>query len=398
MATKLSVGQVNYTNNNGDEMVLELNPQYMALALGDDSVETPDFIKEVNGEVDNPHSLSVAIKLLFGDKLPPDILDYFGKVNPKKKSLHKNPLTFSEVLEVIQASAQLSNNMKDWKIDNSIWKTLKGNPEGSAFTTQEISDIAYLTKEHYAIVAVPTGFYYYSTLVNLHDIVDFCNLENSLPANVWEYWWTSAAISIWVVYEGLGLGGLNKPALALHSYISEYSRRGLVELDEDHPDAELLAQLESYEFIYTKWVNLMKSEGIKIELCENRVVFDTILWLAHLRAIGQKTARGKELSDYQKGYTFGDLNIDHNLLLSSVAVVMRDSAKGRMNLETEQDNQEMTGCLNYLFTEQQEFVEAVTEQATDNPSTCSLGVIMLKDMLYYQQQFTRLRLAEKAND
>jgi hypothetical protein len=397
-ANKLSIGQVNYTNNNGDNMILELNSGYMALAMGGLYTETPNFIKQVNGEVDNPHPLTVALQVLFGDKLPPDILDYFGKVSPKKKTLHKNPLTFSEVLEVIQASTKLSNEMKDWKIDNSIWKTLKGNPEGSAFTTQEISQIAYLTKEHYAIVAVPSGFYYYSTLVNLHDIVDFCNLENSLPANVWEYWWTSAAISIWVIYEGLGLGGLNKPALQLHSYISEFSRRGLVELDEDHPDAVLLAEIGSYELIYSKWVALLKSEGIKLELCENRVVFDTVLWLAHLRAISQKTSRGNELSKYQNEFTFGDLDIDHNLLLSSVAVVMRDSAKGRMNLETEQDNQEMAGCLQYLFNEQPEFVEAVTEQATDSPANCSLGILMLKDQLYYQQQFTRLRLAEKAND
>ena len=410
-ASKLSLGQTLYTV--GDEkMVLELKPEYMAIAMGGLSNETPSFIKEVNGDVDNPHPLSVALKVLFGDKLPPDILDYFGKVNPKKKTLHKNPLTFTEVLEVVQASTQFSNEKKDWKIDNSIWKTLKGSPEGSAFTTDEISQIAYLTKEHYAIVAVPTGFYYYSTLVNLADIVEFAQMEQLLPADVWEYWWTSAAISIWVIYEGLGLGGLNRPALALHSYIGEFSRRGLVEMDENHIYAnsltkvgedyvthlDLCSELGSYDFIFHLWKELMASEGIKVELCENKVVFDTVMWLAHLRGYGQKLKAGNELSKYQTEYSFGDLDCSYNMLLASVATVMRDSAKGRMNLETAEENDEMAGCLKYLSTEQPDFVEAVIDWGTNNPGDCSLGVIMLKDMLYYQQEFTRLRLQEKGKE
>jgi hypothetical protein len=394
MSTKLSIGQVNYTNNNGDNMILELNSDYMAIAMGRLATETPAFIKQVNGESENPHPLTVAIKLLFGDKLPPDIVDYFGKVNPKKKSLHKNPLTFSEVLDLIQNSVQFNNNKSSWKIDNSIWKTLKGNPEGSAFTIDEISETAFRTKEHYAIVAVPTGFYYYSTLVNLHDIVEFLNLEESLPEGVWENWWTSAAISIWVIYEGLGLGGLNRAALELHSYISEFSRRGLVELPEDHPDADLLAKLDSYDFIYSKWVACMKSEGIKIELCQNKTVFDTVMWLAHLRGYSQKLIKGNPFSDYQKGYSFGNLDSDYCTMLTAIATVMRDSAKGRMNLNAE-DTDESAGCLKYLLTEQPEVVEAIVEAATNTPGQCSLGVIMLKDMIYYQQEFTRLRLQEK---
>ena len=396
-ASKLSLGQTK-TTIKGDEVLLELKPDYMAIAMGAFSNETPNFIKEVNGEIDNPHPLTDALKVLFGDKLPPDILDYFGKVNPKKKTLHKNPLTFTEVLDVVQSSVQISNNKADWKIDNSIWKTLKGNPEGSAFTTDEISQIAYLTKEHYAIVAVPTGFYYYSTLVNLADIVEFAQMEQLLPADVWEYWWTSAAISIWVIYEGLGLGGLNRGALALHSYIGEFSRRGTLELEDDHPHAELLAELGAYDFIFHLWKELMASESIQPDLCENKVVFDTIMWLAHLRGYGQKIKSGGELSKYQTEYSFGDLDCSYNMLLASVATVMRDSAKGRMNLETAEENDEMAGCLKYLSTEQSDFVEAIVDWGTNNPGDCSLGVIMLKDMLYYQQEFTRLRIQEKGKE
>lgn len=394
---KLSLGQSTYVNKDGDEMVLELNSNYMNLALGKDAVETPSFIKEVNGEVDDPHPLTAAINLLFGDKLPPDIVDYFGKVSPKKKSLHKNPLTFSEVLEVIQASVQFSNNKVDWKVDNGKWKTLKGNPEGSAFTTQEIGEIAYRTKEHYALVAVPTGFYYYSTLVNLYDIVEHLKLDSYLPEGVWENWWKTAAVSIWVVYEGLGLGGLNRPALQLHSYVQEFSRRGFIELDPSHPDAERLALVGAYDLILEKWTACLASESIDL-VDSNKVVFDTILWLAHLRGIAQKLTKGNELSDYQNGYSFGDLDVNHNLTLSSVASLMRDTAKGRMNLSTEEDDETSAGCLQYLLTQQEEVVNTLVSDAKSKPGTTSLGVIMFKDFIYYQSELTKLRLVEKANE
>jgi hypothetical protein len=394
---KLSLGQSTTTNKDGDEMLLELNSDYMALALGKDSVATPNFIKEVNGEVDDPHPLSVAIKLLFGDKLPPDIVDYFGKVSPKKKSLHKNPLTFSEVLEVIQSTVQFSPDKVDWKVDNGKWKTLKGNPEGSAFTTQEIGEIAYRTKEHYALVAVPTGFYYYSTLVNLHDIVEHLEFTNHLPEGVWETWWTSAAVSIWVVYEGLGLGGLNRPALQLHSYVQEFSRRGFIELDPSHPDAERLALVGSYNLILEKWTACLASESIDLG-DSNKIVFDTILWLAHLRGIAQKLTKGNELSDYQNGYIFGDLDVNYNLTLASIASLMRDTAKGRMNLSTEEDNETSAGCLKYLLDNQEEVVSKLVSDAKSKPGTTPLGVIMFKDFVYYQSELTKLRLVEIAND
>jgi hypothetical protein len=405
-SNKLSLGQVNYTNDKGVDMTLELNSNYMALALGKDAGETPSFIKQVNGEVDDPHPLTVAIKLLFGDRLPPDILDYFGKVSPKKKSLHKNPLTFSEVLEVIQKSTQFSNEKANWKIDNSIWKTLKGNPEGSAFTVEEIGEIAYRTKEHYAIVAVPSGFYYYSTLVNLHDIISFLELETKLPEGVWEYWWTSAAISIWVIYEGLGLGGLNRPALQLHAYISEFSRRGTIELEEDHPDANLLAQIGSYDLIYQKWTACLLAEGIQLNSdcidyqgkSPNEIVLDTVLWLAHLRGYTQKLSKGNELSNYQNEYSFGELDIDYNLTLASIASLMRDSAKGRMNLNTEENEEENAGCLKYLLDYQKPVIDKVVSSAKSTPGFTPLGVIMLKDFIYYQTQLTKLRLIEKQDD
>lgn len=404
---KLSLGQVNYTNDKGNSMILELNSDYMALAMGKDAVETPSFIKQVNGEVDNPHPLTVAIKLLFGDKLPPDIIDYFGKVSPKKKSLHKNPLTFSEVLEVIQKSTQFSNSKSDWKIDNSIWKALKGNPEGSAFTIQEIGEIAYRTKEHYAIVAVPTGFYYYSTLVNLHDFVEFNNLEDKLPEGVWENWWLSAAISIWIIYEGLGLGGLNRPALQLHAYIQEFSRRGTLELPEDHPDANLLAQVGAYNLIYKKWTGCLKAEGIQLNKdyvdygnskSPNEVVLDTVIWLAHLRGYSQKIAKGNELSQYQSEYSFGELDANYCMMLASVASVMRDTAKGRMNLDTEDDSDESAGCLKYLLSEHKERLDILKQKVKDRPADVPLGIIMLVDFVYYQTQLTKLRLVEKQAD
>ena len=383
---KLSIGQTT-TTQKGEEVLLQLMPNYMALALGNEGDETPEFILQVNGEVENPHPLTVAIKLLFGDNLPPDILDYFGEVKSSKKSLHKDPLKFSEVLELIQHSITISPEICDWKIDNKLWKTLKGNPEGSAFTTQEIGEIATLTKEHYALVSVPTGFYYYSTLVNLFDIVEFLGWEEYLPEEVWESWWISAAISIWVIYEGLGLGGLNKAALKFHSYVSEYSRRGFIEFPEEE-DA-VAYEGESYDILVGCWTELLKSEGIQPSVYENLVILDTVIWLAHLRAIGQKVSKDKELSQYQNDYTFGQLGIGEHLLLASIATVMRDSAKGRMNLEVE-DESEMAGCLKYISS-QEDFVDSLADAL---PKDCSLGVLMLKDMVEYQKHITRLRLAE----
>ena len=77
---------------------------------------------------------------------------------------------------------------------------------------------------------------------------------------------------------------------------------------------------------------------------------------------------------------------------------MRDSAKGRMNLNTEENEEENAGCLKYLLDYQKPVIDKVVSSAKSTPGSTPLGVIMLKDFIYYQTQLTKLRLIEKQDD
>lgn len=390
---KLTLGQTVTTLSNGEEIVLQLKGDYMLMAMGADATTTPNFINEVNGTGKSAHPLTQPIDILYAGATPPDVLDYYKKVSSSKKSLYKNPLKFSEVLDIIQASVVMKGEVEDWKIDNGLWKSMLGNPEGSAFTIEEISAIAYDTREHYAILSVPSGFYYYAALINLEDVMLSTGLMVKIPVECQRDWWVAAITAIWVVYEGVGLGGLNTDAMALHKYLGSVARSGSIHLKQHEPGYEELKMLGTEQFLTNHWRKVLRSQDIDEAICTNDSLLQLVVWLAHLRELGKRVASGRELNDYLSKYSFGDLTTSECVLLACISTIMRDGAKGRMNLEVQEETDEAAGCLKYILEEYPDFTDSI-KIGKDS----LMGLIMLKDMLKYQTAFTKFRLGEIAKD
>lgn len=302
----------------------------------------------------NPHPWMDPVRALFGteDKFP-DILDFFTDVS-KKKSLHQRPLKLSELLDlIIDSYDEISN-----KTNPKDWQRLLGSKdpvEGSAYTTEELNGVAELTKQHYSMVCVPSGFDWAARAINMKPLLQDLGWWEQVPLDLQLVWDMAALLAIWCVYEGLGLGGLNKLALNFHRLMRTYAYKGAIPKTEI-PDelVELWCETggESYEFLQAIWFQLLEGEGVLPEWSHNKDIFELIVFLAGGRELVKAMNNGalyKESGAYLRSITLDGLEPEQTQALAAACQLLRDGAKGRLNLqEIQEKSGEVKGVLFFL--------------------------------------------------
>lgn len=332
---------------------------------------------ETNGGV-NTHPWADPVKALYGSwGNNPDFLDFFKRVG-KKKSLESWALTAQDLIYLVVNSTRVDEATNTPHVHNGEWGVLmegrgmpKGfKPEGSCYSTWELEGIAFDTRKHYALVSVASGFDWAARAVNMKGLVSDMLWDTELPGLCWQLWDTTTLVVMWVVYEGLGLGGLNKKALEWHGLIRQYCRKGSFNKGfwESTPepfweDEFYAAGSDAEQFLHLVWKSLLKSEGIQTSIVEDIDIWSTVLFLAHCREIASRLASGKELSDYHKGYTWGNLAPSEVQFLAVACAVMRAAAKGRLSIEEGDDfEQSLSLCQQLLVGNYAELCDELTQE------------------------------------
>lgn len=305
------------------------------------------------------HPWADPVNALFGSfKRFPDLLDFFSDVS-HKKGLGQKPLKLQEVFDLIVSSY---DEVED-KTNPKSWQRLMGvdNPvEGSAYTTSELNGISQDVKRHYAHVAVPTGFDWAARGINLRPLLEDTDLWEAVPAPCRAVWGMTILIVIWVVYEALGLGGLDQQALVWHGHVRQFCRSGELDpqaiglgLPEKVREGWLDAfedSVSDYQFLRWVWGQLLEGAEVPLDWAYNPWVFENVMFLAHGRELVARIQKGRKLGDYLEGYTYGDMDNQQILALTCGCQLLRDGAKGRLTLQEIVDKTEdVAGPLGYLL-------------------------------------------------
>lgn len=302
----------------------------------------------------NPHPWVDPVRALFGseDKFG-DILDFFTDVS-HKKSLHQRPITYDELMDLIVRSYDEDSN----KTNPKDWQKLLGSKdpvEASAYVTEELNSVAELTKQHYAMICVPSGFDWAARAINMKLLLQDLGWWEQIPLDLQLVWDIAGLLSIWCVYEGLGLGGLNTLALQFHQLVRLYCYTGsLGKLDIPDNLVTLWQECdaEPYKFLETIWFTLMKGEGILPKWQENADVFEVIMFLAGCRELVKGMNNGmlyKEKGAHLRSITLDGLEPEQSQALAAACQLLRDGAKGRLNLqEIQEKSGEVAGVLLHL--------------------------------------------------
>lgn len=337
------------------------------------------------------------VTTLFGEWTNnPDLLDFFADVS-HKKGLKQKPLKLDQVLKLITESYDEQGHT----IGSKMWKKLVGSSapvEGSAATAQQMTEMTYKVKEHYALVAVPTGFDWAARGINMKPLLQDINAwETAIPQATREAWDVAILIVIWVVYEALGLGGLNEEALQLHRIVRDYCRKGCIDegklVIDDWKD-KFVDSDSDYAFLQWAWSKLLHDNDIPSKWADNPQVFEVVIFLAHCREIVTKINKGLPWGDYLEAYTAWDLDVDEVRAMSAACQILRDGAKGRLMLQDILDKtQDTQGVLQYLLEKDQigllEFLE-------ETPGTeISLGGVALLDQVRLMKEWTVARQQAK---
>lgn len=323
------------------------------------------------------------VTTLFGQwKNNPDLLDFFMDVS-HKKGLKQKPLKLDQVLKLIAESYDGETNT----IDSNMWKKLVGSSapvEGSAATAEEMTDMTYKVKEHYALVAVPTGFDWAARGINMKPLLqDIEAWETAVPETIREVWDVAVLIIIWIVYEALGLGGLNEEALLFHRLVRDFCRKGCIDegkISIEKWKDEWNYSKSDYAFLGWGWSKLLKGNDIPDQWAENPQVFEVVIFLAHCREIVTKINKGLPWGDYLQAYTAWDLEVEEVRALAAACQILRDGAKGRLMLQDIIDKtQDTQGVLEYL-TEKDPYY--LLDLLAEMPGTeISLGGVALLDQV-----------------
>lgn len=316
------------------------------------SIKAQMNIEIVGGK--NPHPWMDPVRALFGDeKSFPDILDFFTDVS-KKKSLHQRPLKLSELIQLMIDSydeESRTTNPKDWqKLLGSVDPV-----EGSAYTTTELNQVAETTKRHYAHVCVPSGFDWAARGINMKPLLMDLGWWEQIPLDLQLVWDMAVLIAIWCVYEGLGLGGLNKLALSFHQLMRTFCYTGSLSSDEIPDDLKALwfeYDSEPYAFLEAIWFQILEGEGILPKWSKNKDLFEVIVFLASCRELVKAMNNGSLYKDngaYLRSITIDGLDPSQTQALAASCQLLRDGAKGRLNLqEIEEKAGEVKGVLFFL--------------------------------------------------
>ena len=353
------------------------------------------------------HPWTDPVSALFGGcKAFPDLLDFFSDVS-HKKGLAQQPLRLQQVFELIVASYDEDSRTTEPK----SWKDLVGSSdpvEGSAYTTHELNGVSMNVKTHYSMVAVPTGFDWAARGINLRPLVEDCDLWGAIPQGCREAWSMAVLITIWIVYEALGLGGLDKQALVWHGHVREFCRSG--ELDAqgigfDLPDKlreEWMDEYENsssdYQWLRWVWGQLLESAEVPAQWAYDPHVFDVVMFLAHGRELVSRIQKGRKLGEYLEAYTFGDLCNSQILALVCGCQLLRDGAKGRLTLQdVVEKTQDVAGPLGYLQDHDPAGMLGYLEaKAQADPLGTSVTTICLLDQARLNAAWVRGRQEAKA--
>lgn len=337
-------------------------------------------IQVVGGE--NAHPWIDPVRALFGteDKFP-DILDFFTDVS-KKKSLHQRPLKLDELLQLIIDSYDEEKNItnpKDWQ---TLLKS-KDPVEGSAYTTTELNSVAESTKKHYAHICVPTGFDWAARAINMKPLLMDLGWWDQIPSHLQQVWDVAALLAIWCVYEGLGLGGLNKLALNFHQLIRTYSYKGSIpktSIPEGLQDLWNEMDGQSYEFIQAIWFQLLEGEGILPQWSHNKNLFEVIVFLAGCRELVKAMNNGalyRESGAYLRSITLDGLDPSQAQALAASCQLLRDGAKGKLNLqEIQEKSWEVKGVLYFLDQKDEEEILTLLD-SLDGKEISVTGITLL---------------------
>lgn len=336
----------------------------------------------------NTHPWANPIETLFGSWEESQDLPDFFKDTSKKKSLHQRALTVSQLIDVIQDSWDPISQ----KVKVADWKAILGwdeDPEGSAFSCQELQDIAYATRKHYSLVSVASGFDWSARGINMHPLMKDLGMLDFLPEGCADAWHTTVLLCLWCVYEAFGLGGLNYTALYWHGWMRSYGRSGKV--SENMLTEDQLMEYNTYaspsEFLRKYWMELLESEGIKPELISSNAIWQNIIFLVVCRELVAKKVKGSPLTNFQKNYSFGELALEDIEFVALSAAAQRAASKGRLSINEGDDYQEPSGIVKALKSD----VYDDYWQELNEVQYPSVGTQMLKDVFMIVEDWSSIR-------
>lgn len=377
-------------------VVIGINTMAKSISFGGKSFKiSRDKVATVPGKLNgvaqggvNKHPWANPIETLFGSWEESQDLPDFFKDTSKKKSLHQRALTVGQLLDVIQDSWDPVSQ----KVKVGDWKSILGwdeEPEGSAFSCQELEDIAYATRKHYALVSVASGFDWSARGINMYPLMKDLGMLELLPDGCADVWHTTVLLCLWCVYEAFGLGGLNYTALDWHGWMRSYGRSGKV--SEHMLTEDQLMEYNTYaspsEFLRKYWKELLSSEGILQELIDSDAIWQNILFLIVGREIVAKKVKGDPYSQFQKNYSFGELSLEDVEFLVLSAAAQRAASKGRLSINEGDDYQEPTGIVKALLNEGYEDYWDVLRDV-EYPS---VGTQMLLDVFAIVEDWSTIR-------
>lgn len=353
---------------------------------------------EHNGENTSP--LANPIHALFGSwEESSDMPDFFKDAG-KKKTLKQYALTLGQLLELVQKSYDPIS----LKVDTGSWESLakelygaEGQPEGSAFTCKELESLAYGTREHYKLVSVASGFDWSARGLNTMSLLKGTGMSQLVPVDMWNNWALAVLVSIWVIYEGLGLSGYNPKVIKWHAAMRLYCRKGSL----DKFDLGILSDYRAnnprdYDLLWSVFKDFLKSEGIQESVILNQDMWEVILFLAHGREIQSQYALKGKLSQHLAKYTLGGLEATETQFLVLASQLQRAAAKGKLSLDEGDEYETPTGLVHALngpkFEDMWEMLKGIQRP--------NVGVKMLLDIFPILSKWssTRSRLIEEENN
>lgn len=317
-----------------------------------------------NAKGENAHVWARPIFGLYGDwKSNPDFADFFCDVS-HKKTPYQRAVTWAEILEILEQA--WDPNKETFDLNHSAFTQDGWVAQGAGFRTDELTNTTELLKTHYGVVSVASGFAWSTTGINMLPFVRAFKLEVPMLPE-------ATQVALWAVYEELGLGGINELAVEFHGLIQTYSRDGKFgkktfqglspELQEIWNDC---LGYGGSNFLRAIWVKLLRSIDLKEEIVESEEVWENILMFAHIRALGQKIAKGAKLTKWQENKSYGELSPDILYFLACATRLMRDGAKGRLSIGEGEDS--ITGCLAAIKSNKiYQYVQKTKDWAFRNP-------------------------------